>query len=442
MTAYRPRPQTPAPLQIPDLTLPRDDTTTVRRLIVRDTRRWTAALRAFPLARLHPDERALFAAAATAFSALQERDAGRAGAVLRLPTLAVLLELTAKEGAGADEAALRARGREIAALLLLELAALGALPPEGVAVQRPEAGWPILRTLSARLELHVEGSVSTLRFLPGALALRAGTDAETSLALADAQTLPGLCRVERPYHEIVPGLLLAVSDNNPLSDFEAHPDKDGNALDLGGRPAEAWTAMLRDAVELVQTHLPLLAEEMRLLLRLVVPVGYDAEKHLSASYQEYVGAIYMTLHPNLMTMTEALIHEFQHNKINAAFHHDPMLHNAFWPLVQSPVRPDPRPLHGVVLAVHAFQPVATLYRAMADAGHPMAQSRDWQRRAGVILGKIHDGAVTVLGQGEPTPVGRQLMQEMRALDVDLMRDGTQRGWLLAPEAVAAGGDEP
>jgi HEXXH motif-containing protein len=51
---------------------------------------------------------------------------------------------------------------------------------------------------------------------------------------------------------------------------------------------------------------------------------------------------------------------------------DALLENAFSPLYPSPVRPDPRPLHGVLLAVHAFLPVARLYADMLAAGDPRA----------------------------------------------------------------------
>ena len=73
-----------------------------------------------------------------------------------------------------------------------------------------------------------------------------------------------------------------------------------------------------------------------------------------------------------MIMTEAIIHEFQHNKFNVSAYSAEYLTNAFHPLYKSPVRPDPRPLWGILLAVHAFLPVAELYRRMRDAGHPWA----------------------------------------------------------------------
>ncbi len=441
-----------APLQIRDLTVPVDDTTTLRRLIVRDVRRWSEALRGLPLGRFDEADRPGFVAIVAAIAALEASTPARAAALLRLPTISVLIELCWRhrdEGRGdaALDAAWRAQAKELVWLLLGELALLDALPPAGVRVLRPAAGWLPWRSLTAGLLVQLADDVAEIRWHGRGFETIGAAPA--NLSLADPGEGPWTW--SRPYHPIAPGLFLAETDNNPLSSFEAHPDKDGNQLDLGRRPAADWVAVLAECVGLVDRYLPLIAEEMRLLLRLCIPVGVDDEKHLSASFQEYIGAIYLTLHPNVMTMVEALIHEFQHNKINVAFHHDPMLRNAFWPLVTSPVRPDPRPLHGVVLAVHAFQPIAMLYQRMQQDGHPFAQNPAWQRRAATIFAKIHEGAVTVLGQGDPTPVGQQLLDEMRALDAALMAYAREVGWLDANHAVAIGpergqqamgGDEP
>jgi HEXXH motif-containing protein len=308
-----------------------------------------------------------------------------------------------------------------------------ALPAGGVLVERGTEPWPLLRSVATRHEMRVADEVERLRLVSGGLAFGGADPAFDTDVVAFSDLVAGRasprCVATEAYYPITPTLMLATTDNNPLSDFEAHPDKEGNQLDLGGRDVASWTAPLAESVALIERYLPLLAEELRLLLRLVIPVGYDPERHLSASYQEYIGALYMTLHPNTMTMVEALIHEFQHNKLNAACHHDPILDNAFWPLFSSPVRPDPRPLHGVVLAVHAFQPVALLYERMAADSHPWAANPSWQRRAGQVLEKIHDGAGTVLANAAPTAAGRQLLDEMRRLDGELVAMGRARGWI-------------
>jgi HEXXH motif-containing protein len=117
-----------------------------------------------------------------------------------------------------------------------------------------------------------------------------------------------------------------------------------------------------------------------------------------------------------MTMTEAVIHEFSHNKLNALFELDDVLHNAFHPLFKSPVRPDPRPLHGVLLAVHAFVPVARLYEAMIAAGDPLAQHPSFAARFAQIVAGNHEGTEVLLAHGEPTEIGRGLLDELARWD--------------------------
>jgi HEXXH motif-containing protein len=299
------------------------------------------------------------------------------------------------------------------AQLAFELACLDALTTP---VQLQTLPGHVL-SIPANLALRFPADVRAARFASGQVTLVTprGEDTYAIAGWTDGDARPDF--VTRPYRAITPSLHLALADNNPLQMYEAHPDKFGNAIDLGGRTDDAWCDTLREALELISEHLPTIRAEIDLLLHLVVPVGHDDHKHLSASYQEAIGTIYLTLHPNLMTMTEAVIHEFSHNKLNALVELDPLLENAFWPLYASPVRPDPRPLHGVLLAVHAFQPVARLYERMTAAGHPRAQSPDFQRRFAQIRRINHAGADVVLSNGRPTAIGRTLLEEIRRWDV-------------------------
>ncbi len=419
----------PKPLVLDELTIAATNTHTIRHVLSRWAQRLEQAFQSQPVRLLLPDDRPLYVAAVRAWRALAARDRNVAAQLLRLPTHAVLIECAVRHAhAGGDHDALSAWVRELSALILLELAALGELPEAGAeCFHLPAGALRDLRSIRLNLLLPLPTTALTLRFLPGELHVEAENAAsplvvtlQRDAPLPVFDSLPEGAVPEapasRPYHEIVPGIFLALSDNNPLSDFEAHPDKTGNTLSLGDKPVEAWLGSLRSCFAMIQTYLPHLAAELRLVARLIVPVGWDAERHLSASYQEYIGAVYMTLHPNDMTMVEAVIHEFQHNKINAAFNLDPLLHNAFSPLFSSPVRPDPRPLHGVILAVHAFQPVALLYERMQQEGHAFAANPSWQRRFAAIVEKIREGAATVLDNAEPTTVGRPVFEEMRRWD--------------------------
>jgi len=411
-------------LQLADLTVPVGEARTLRRVLALALQRTVQDFLATPTSTLAPGNRALFQETARLLGEAARLDPRLPLRVVRPVTVSALLRSwQGAVAAGGDVRGPNAWLREGCALVLLELAQLGALPAAGVTLGRDaHGGLPSLRSPGAGFLLTPGPAIERLRLLPGRVELQAADQAWTlDLAELPAQATAA-CTVTRPYMPIVPGISLALADNHPLRDHEAHPDKQGNALDLGGHAPGAWVDALRAAFALVDRYLPVLAQEMRLLLQLIVPVGWDAEKHLSASYREALGLLYLTLHPQPMTMTEALIHEFQHNKLNAALHLDPLLHNAFSPLYRSPVRPDARPLHGVVLAVHAFQPVALLYRAMVDDGHPLAGNPAFLGRFARIVAMNRQGAATVLTHARPTAAGAGLLAEMRALD------GVMAGW--------------
>lgn len=306
---------------------------------------------------------------------------------------------------------------ELLGLVYFELARVGALE-RPIRQQCPPKR---IVSLGGRLAITMPEIPQSITYAPNKLAIALSTQTiEIDLEIF-ADKPPGMSelhdgvRVEKPYYE-VDDVLLAMVDNNPLSMFEAHPDKQGNAIDLGGKSADEWTRVLRDGLHLIGEFLPDLRREMDLFVQQIVPVGYDEHKHLSASYQEAIGTIYMSLHPSLMTMTEALIHEFSHNKINALFELDEVLENAFSPLYTSPVRPDPRPLHGVLLAVHAFLPVARLYEKMIEAKHPLADNPAFLARYEKLKQINAEGAEVVLQNGRPTAIGKPLMAEIRRWD--------------------------
>lgn len=209
-------------------------------------------------------------------------------------------------------------------------------------------------------------------------------------------------------------IVLCRADDSPLALHEAHPDKDGNRTSLGGQPQARWVSSLCDALAVIEQGLPELHTEMRLALRQIVPVGFDESRHLSASFRENLGTAYLTLHPQQMTMVEALVHEFSHNKLNALLELDPLLHNAFEPLFASPVRPDPRPLHGVLLAVHAFLAVEALYRSLRSQGHPACKAHGFEARFEAIVAGNRDGLAT-LENGQPTEAGAKVLDELRRL---------------------------
>jgi HEXXH motif-containing protein len=239
-------------------------------------------------------------------------------------------------------------------------------------------------------------------------------------------------RFERQFRRVGKVAHLATVDHNPIAAFEAHPDKAGNHIDLGNRPTDEWVCILDDCFALIERFMPGELGEMGIMLHEVIPVGYDEVRHLSASYREAIGTIYLTFHPSVMIMTEAVIHEFQHNKLNVSTYSTDYLTNAFHPLYKSPVRPDPRPLWGILLAVHAFLPIAELYRRMRDGGHPLASAPDFERRMSEIDLKNHEGMDMLRAHAQLTPAGRAIFDELETLERRHLAERSARGLKNTP----------
>jgi len=208
---------------------------------------------------------------------------------------------------------------------------------------------------------------------------------------------------------------LCLADSNPLSHLEDHPDKAGNAVDLGGHPLPAWLSALREALDVVRATLPTWYAELPATLSRLVPVGYEPERHLSASYGDAPGLAYLTLHPSALTLAEAIVHETQHGKLNLLLWLDKVLVNGRTDWAESPVRPDLRPLMGVLLAVHAFVPVAALHLALAEQDHPLSRSPEFARRRAQVLAGNEGGLQVLRERADPTASGRRLLADLEEL---------------------------
>ena len=225
----------------------------------------------------------------------------------------------------------------------------------------------------------------------------------------------GFEALEKPrphFYPVNEFLHFSTFDSNPLAMQETHPDKLGNATDLGGHTAEEWVISLQRALTEIERWLPECWSELGWFMQRIVPVGYHPEKHLSASYTESIGLAYVSLHPDTVIMAEAIVHESQHSKLNMLMALDPVLHNGRSTWTDSPVRPDLRPLSGVLLAAHAFVPVALMLKRMRATQSSPTIERRWQQ----VLDSNEQSLNTLKSLAQPTAIGEKVLSGLYALD--------------------------
>ncbi len=371
-------------LSVHDLTLPIDDASTLRRVLAAVSLVHARALR--QEAEQHDPD------LARQLQVLDDADLLRP--LLLRPQVSVLARVwLAVPG---QRLGLRDRLR---AALAVEAALVGRLP-QPVEVPPLAVGLP---RLGHRLTLDSPARIDA-----------AGIHTETFTPFAALAEAPGPHYL--PIHAALPQARFALADDNPLPIFYDHPKRRGNALSLGDQPLQAWLDQLQFAVDLIAQHLPALLDEMRLFLGHVIPVGFLPEDHQSASYPHALGTIYLTLHPRPMMMLEALIHEFQHNKLHALMQLGPLLAGDEDLRVASPVRPDPRPLRGVLLAVHAFLPVAELYRRLVTVDDPITRAHWFMERYAAIRQTNRRAWLTVQEHAKWTPLSQGMGDELLRLD--------------------------
>lgn len=131
-----------------------------------------------------------------------------------------------------------------------------------------------------------------------------------------------------------------------------------------------WQESLTQGWDWIVRASPLLAQEVALGLKIIVPVSSPSvDTHLSASYHEAPGLITMSWTGNQAVLTEAIVHEYHHQKLHALMCIDPLLLGPVnVPVYYSPWRNDPRPLRGLLHAAFTFQAILEFYNQLLLAG--------------------------------------------------------------------------
>ncbi len=222
-----------------------------------------------------------------------------------------------------------------------------------------------------------------------------------------------------------------VTDADPLRDRFGKPVlpalRPGDQVEFMRTLEQAWALLVQEQPE----H----AAAMRPALRAVVPLRTPADgSQASASARGTFGAVAMSAPGDPVTAAELLVHEFQHEKLNALLDLVPLCAEGGPAVWHAPWRPDPRPASALLQGVYAFAGVTGFWR---ERRHRTAGSE--RRLADSRFARSHQQVCYGLDQlsasGELTPAGEIFTAALGAT-LDAWRQDARRAGQTAKGAMS------
>jgi HEXXH motif-containing protein len=124
------------------------------------------------------------------------------------------------------------------------------------------------------------------------------------------------------------------------------------------------------AVSRIEALLPEMLAWLTTATRVVIPLrGEPGGDFHSGSQPDLPGAIYCDLFGGPLQILEALAHETAHLHLHTAAAHAPLVDPDHQGRYHSPLRPEPRPLRGILLACHALAYICAAFVDARRAGY-------------------------------------------------------------------------
>jgi HEXXH motif-containing protein len=132
---------------------------------------------------------------------------------------------------------------------------------------------------------------------------------------------------------------------------------------------ESELVLFLRAWAMLEHHLPDCADWVAAATSVVIPLYSDNTGQFhSSSAPDLPGLVQMDLAGGVMQILEAMVHETAHQHLYLAEAAAPLVDPADQGRYRSPLRSEPRPLHGILMAWHALAYITLLYREMIACG--------------------------------------------------------------------------
>ena len=243
-------------------------------------------------------------------------------------------------------------------------------------------------------------------------------DIDAALTIADELCMPGFGSVG--------ALRIVTLDDAQLGAGQTaryrrlvDDDQDvGKALrTLDGPEFALASQRMRDAIALLDTGAPELAGELRTLVHEIVVVDKPGDYPFGASSFQLWGALFIRPKPSAgrVEIAEQLAHECAHALLFGFGMGKPLVENEPQELYSSPLRPDPRPMDGVVHATYVIARMHyTVTRLLESGLLTQEEAHDARRRIRSNAQGYAEGVAVVDSDARWNPPGEAALASAKA----------------------------
>jgi HEXXH motif-containing protein len=201
-----------------------------------------------------------------------------------------------------------------------------------------------------------------------------------------------------------PAEVLAVREQSLYEDPFAPIDPDP-------RLAAALASAIGDALNLVRAADPELGDRVRAGVRWYVPLRPFSETTDRAFTVSLLSDVIFLSTTHQHQLAENIVHELMHSELNLLQEVEPLFDADAEQRYYSPWRDDPRPLHGLVHALHVFSGVADFLVGLENVA-PTAETAEWLRARRLTVVRQLRVALKQVPREKFTPAGKELLEDV------------------------------
>lgn len=212
---------------------------------------------------------------------------------------------------------------------------------------------------------------------------------------------------------------------NPEAYNYWHPSHKERSVGItfGSISSEAWRKLFAESFAIVEKVSPGFMDEIDHVISKIIPFDVSSQVHNSWSYSNAIGHLLMSYPVDMdkpeLAVLEAILHEYNHNKLNLVMQTETLILNDFQERYYSPYRPDARHIHGIYLWLHALTGAYWVI-IHAYCQRIIDLPENWVDKCVLYILKNWLSLQVLDKYAVLTPLGKSILEEMRSVHMQCL----------------------